>query len=165
MNYYQARIAYDTAQLLEELKKIYETKEGVTVTKGNVIMKAYQDSMWVDNWLKIHNEYIKLPHEYELAPSALKLRVQISEEVEVGIKSLKEIIAKQFKHKITIGVCLRLIFKAAYLKNTNAELVDNELPNIIFEKYKKELKEIFENANSEVENLLERLQKEISKKV
>lgn len=162
MNYYQARIAYDAAQLLEELKTIYENKEGVTVTKGNVIMKAYQDSMWVDNWLKIHNECIKLPHEYKLAPSALKLRVQISEDVEVGIKSLKDIIAKQFKHKVTIGVCLRLILKAAYLKNTNAELLDNGVSKVIFEKYKKELREIFENANSEVESLLERLQKEMS---
>lgn len=163
MNYYQARIALDAAQLLEELKTIYENKEGVTVTKGNVIMKAYQDSMWVNDWLRINSEYIKLPHEYVLAPSALKLRVQISEEVELGIKSLKEIIAKQFKHKVTIGVCLRLILKAAYIKNTNAELIDNEISNIIFEKYKKELKEIFENANSEVESLLERIQKEMSK--
>lgn len=81
MNYYQARISIETARLLIEMKKIYEEKLGVTITKGNVIMYAYQDSQWVKDWKQIQNEVITVK-KYDIKPAYQKLKVQISEQVE-----------------------------------------------------------------------------------
>lgn len=164
MNYYQARIAIDTAELLEDLKRLYEEKLGVTVTKGMVVMKAYEDSEWVTDWKIVNKKIIKLENRYEIKPNHLKLRIQISEEVEEGIKNLKNTLPKDLGvRSVTIGVCLRLILKAAYIKNTEKEEYTDTLNNL-FNKYKKKANDLFNEENSnQVISLLEELQKEIER--
>lgn len=163
MNYYQARIAIDSAELLEELKNIYEEQSGVTVTKGNVVMKAYEDSLWVTNWRELLDEPIKLKNQYEISPNSLKLRIQISEEVESGIKNLKNSLKEEFKTRnVTIGVCLKLIFKAAYKKNTEHRFIQTINNDKVFEKYKEKASYLFDNKIlDEVISLLNELQHEL----
>ncbi len=168
MNYYQARIAIDTAQLLEELKSIYEKKSGVTITKGNTVMKAYEDSQWVSDWSKIHGKAITLKNQYDISPNALKLRIQISKEVEQGIKELQSTLKEVTKARsITIGVCLRDIFKAAYLKNTQKEISQNiNSNNRIFEKYKNEATSLFKDDTlEEILGLLDRLHSDLNSNI
>ncbi|MBS4220606.1 hypothetical protein KHA96_20120 [Bacillus sp. FJAT-49711] len=170
MNYYQARIAIDTAQLLEEMKKIYEKKSGVTITKGNVIMKAYEDSLWVDDWKEIFREQIKLSKHYEIPPNSLKLRVQISEEVEQGIKNLKDLLPSVLSESrklrnVTIGVCIRLILRAAYIKNVElGDVKSSEIESAI-NRYKEEAKSTFDEDNyKKVVTLLDKLSSEFLNK-
>ncbi|MGR6899399.1 hypothetical protein [Rummeliibacillus sp. BSL5] len=168
MNYYQSRIAIDTAELLEELKRLYEEESGVTITKGNVIMKAYEDSLWVkeEEWTEIHGRKIKLPNHYEISPNSLKLRIQISKEVEQGIKDLKDLLPSILKvRSVTIGVCIRLILKAAYIKNVElGDLKSKELGTMI-NRYKEEVKSSFDDEISEkIIVLLDKLEAELEDK-
>ncbi|VXA96155.1 hypothetical protein [Bacillus altitudinis] len=125
---YQVRISSETARLLEELKLIYEQKMEVVVTKGNVLMHAFYDSEWVDNdmWKIINEQKIHLKNDIEIKPSALRPKLQISNEVETGIKELKNDLPKLLGvRSVTIGVCIRLILKAAYIKNDRSILIEN----------------------------------------
>ena len=168
MNYYQARISIDTARLLIEMKKIYEEKLGVTITKGNVIMYAYQDSQWVKDWKQIQNEVITVK-KYDIKPAYQKLKVQISEQVEEGIKLLKQNLPTVFESRsVTIGVCIHLILKAAYIKNVEKEsewnIFKNESREIIniIDGYKVKVKEDIDVGKAiDVLALLEALEEEI----
>lgn len=93
-------------------------KMEVVVTKGNVLMHAFYDSEWVDNWEEINNQKVYLKNDFDIKPSALRPKLQISNEVEKGIKELKNDLPQKLGvRSVTIGVCIRLILKAAYIKN------------------------------------------------
>lgn len=171
MNYYQARISIETARWLEEMKNIYEKKLGVTITKGNVLMNAYEDSRWVKDWQEIHNSNIK-PKKYEIKPNAQKLKIQISEQVEDGIKELKKDLPSIIgTRSVTIGVCIHNILKAAFIKNTekvndtfNSRGENSELIEIV-DSYKDKVKKEIESGKSvDVLKILDDIKEEILEK-
>ncbi|WP_242225794.1 hypothetical protein [Bacillus cereus group sp. BfR-BA-01358] len=142
---YQVRISLETAELLEELKLMYENNEKSSITKGEVLVRSYYDSKWVEDWQKIHEKKIKLKNDYEIKPNALRPRLEITNEVEEGIKNLKLKIAEALGlRSVTVGVVIKLILKASFIKNTdsvsNADIVQS-----IFQKYKEQIIVEFDN--------------------
>lgn len=132
---YQVRVSLETAMLLEELKSIYEEQEKTPVSKGDVLIRSFYDSKWVTNWDEILSEEIKIKKDYNIKTNALRPRFEITDEVEQGIKKMKCEIAKALKlRSITIGVTIKLILKASYIKNLNS--VKNDAIHSAFQKYK-----------------------------
>lgn len=166
---YQVRISYETAILIEELKNIYENIEKSPITKGEVLIRSYYDAQWVKNWKEIYTTKIKVSNKYEIKENALRPRLQITEEVEQGIKDLKIKTANELSLKnVTIGVVIRLILKASLIKNTNKK-IETEPNNLIlistiFNKYKENVSINFEEIQrNEFLILLNNLEKEIKK--
>lgn len=132
MSYYQARISYETAQLLEEMRTQYEKQIGNSVSKGECIDRAFQESLKVSDWKAINDTKIKISH-HEISDSAKLLKVHISEETRLGIQDLKKTLPSILGlRSVTIGVCIREILKSAFLSHTaNGNDVSSELKNFI----------------------------------
>lgn len=150
MEYYQARISIETARLMEQVKRLYEIEKGVTITRAEVLMNAYRDSLWVNDWekdIRSKKKYISI-EKIEITPSSQKLKVHISEEVEQGIKDLKEKIPKDISTRsVTYGVVIEYILLAAYLKiNKEIESKKFEIITCKFDNFKKELFQILNNG-------------------
>lgn len=162
---YQVRLSYETAILLEELKHIYENMEKSPVTKGDVLIRSYYDSQWVEDWQKVYEEKIKVKKNYEIKENALRPRLQITKEVEQGIKELKLEIAKVLGlRSVTVGVVIRLILKASFIKNKKENVESDQWVTIngIFSKYKNDVSIGFEEKEKdEVLAILNNLEKEI----
>lgn len=162
---YQVRLSYETAILLEELKRIYENAEKSPITKGEVLIRSYYDSQWVKDWQKVYEEKIKVKNNYEIKENALRPRLQITKEVEQGIKDLKLEIANVLGlRSVTVGVVIRLILKASFIKNNNENIEFDQwdVINDIFSKYKNEVTISFEEKEKdEVLALLNNLEEEI----
>ncbi|WEV60370.1 hypothetical protein OZX68_05450 [Streptococcaceae bacterium ESL0729] len=133
MNYYQARISIETARLLEKMRIDYEKKIGGNVTKGDCLIRAFEDARWTDNydydfiWKKIHSTQMPVipKAEYEVSPSAQMLKIQITDDVKDGIQKLKEHLPSIIgTRSVTVGVCIREILKAAYIKENNFYIDD-----------------------------------------
>lgn len=170
MEYYQARISIETARLMEQVKRLYEIEKGVTITRAEVLMNAYRDSLWVNDWEKdVRSKKITVNIEKsEITPSSQKLKVHISDEVEQGIKNLKEKIPKDISTRsVTYGVVIEYILLAAYLK-ISQETENKMIGNITtkFNKFKEELSQIVNNRElSIVIKLSEKLESEIKKEL
>ena len=52
MEYYQARISFEAAQYLEEMRLYYEVVTGGSISKGECLNRAYRDSLNIDDWKK-----------------------------------------------------------------------------------------------------------------
>lgn len=158
---YQVRLSYETVEFLEELKGVYEKLEHKPISKGEVLNRAYYDSEWVEDWQDIYIKRIKLSAKYDIKENSLRPRLQITNDVEQGIRELKIKIAEQLGlRSVTIGVVIRLILKAALLKNSLHG--ENELSNI-FLKYKKEVENKFSGEQKEkVLYLLEKIEVEMN---
>ncbi|TGE67548.1 hypothetical protein [Weissella confusa] len=160
---YQVRISYETAILIEALKKIYEDMEKSPVTKGEVLIRSYYDSKWVEDWQKVYEQKIIVTDTYEIKENALRPRLQLITEVEQGIKDLKIEIAKVLGlRSVTLGVVIRLILKASFIKNTNenTSITEKKAITQIFDKYKDKITSNFEEKES-VLQILNDLEKEI----
>lgn len=159
---YQVRISYETAMLIEELKRIYEDMEKSPVTKGEVLIRSYYDSKWVEDWQKVYEQKIRITNDYEIKENALRPRLQLTTEVEQGIKDLKIQIANTLGlRSVTLGVVIRQILKASFIKNANENISINQKKAItqIFDKYKDKITS-FEEKES-VLKILNDLEKEI----
>lgn len=172
---YQVRISIETAELIEELKNMYEDRTGISMTKGNVLMLAFNDSEWVNDWKEIFDSKIKLLNNYEIKEGALRPKLQVSNEVELGIQMLKKELPKVLGvRSVTIGVCIRLILKAAFIKNIEDEKCCNNenkgqridiqtLKNII-KKYKEKIELDYDKEFSNtVIKLLNDIETEVDK--
>ncbi|MCT0023430.1 hypothetical protein ACLHLP_00600 [Weissella confusa] len=159
---YQLRISYETAILIEELKRIYEDIEKSPVTKGEVLIRSYYDSKWVKDWQKVYEQKIKVKNTYEIKENALRPRLQLTTEVEQGIKDLKIEIAKTLGlRSVTLGVVVRQILKASFIKNTNesTSVAQEKIITQIFDKYKGEITSLEEKET--VLQILNDLENEI----
>lgn len=148
MGYYQARLSIETARLLEKMRLFYEKKTGGSVSKGDCLIMAYADSLWVDDWKKIFDETSPPTEKYEISPTAQLLKVQVSDDVKTGIQELKELLPRLIgTRSVTVGICIREILKAAYIKNCDSTIED-EIRRI-FDKNKENLQIKFEASSSE----------------
>lgn len=168
MDYYQARISIETARLMEQVKRLYENEKGVTITRAEVLMNAYHDSLWVTNWEKQVRERRKevTVERIEITPSSQKLKVHISDEVKNGIAELKEVIPIHISSRsVTYGVVIEYILLAAHLKINDEK--DNKKEDILeyeFKKFKDKLADILDITEYEaVIELTERLEKNTKK--
>ncbi|XLP22628.1 hypothetical protein ACFMB7_01100 [Bacillus toyonensis] len=172
---YQVRISIETAKLIEELKHMYEERTGISMTKGNVLMQAFNDSEWVNDWKEIFDSKIKLLNDYEIKEGALRPKLQVSNEVELGIQTLKKELPKVLGvRSVTIGVCIRLILKAAFMKNiedvkgcsnkNKGQRIDIQALKNIINKYKEKIElEYDEEFSNKVIKLLSDIEIEVDK--
>lgn len=148
MGYYQARLSIETARLLEKMRLFYKEKTGGSVSKGDCLIMAYADSLWVDDWEKIFNESLPPTEKYEISSTSQLLKVQISDDVKTGIQELKELLPRLLgTRSVTVGICIREILKAAYIKNSGLK-IEEEVKRI-FEKNKENIQINFEESISE----------------
>lgn len=114
MNYYQARISFETAQYLEEMRLYYELVTGGSVSKGECLNRAYRDSLSIVDWKKVYESKILISN-HSISDSSNLLKVQITEETRDGIQKLKSTLPLVLgARSVTVGVCIREILKAAY---------------------------------------------------
>ena len=115
MNYYQARISFETAQYLEEMRLYYELVTGGSVSKGECLNRAYRDSLSIVDWKKVYESKILISN-HSISDSSKLLKVQITEETRDGIQKLKSTLPLVLgSRSVTVGVCIREILKAAYI--------------------------------------------------
>lgn len=175
MDFYQARISIATARLMEQLKRVYENKKGVTITRANVLMSAYEDSLWVKNW---KNDVIDIKEsikieKVDINPSAQKLKVHISEEVIEGIKRLKKEIPPQINSRsVTYGVVIEYILRAAYIKNTRENIegavsktIERKIEEVFLKYNDKIFKDIENGETIDVLSILQSIEKDILKEI
>lgn len=100
-------------------------KTGGSVSKGDCLIMAYTDSLWVEDWKKIFDELPPSTEKYEISPTAQLLKVQVSDDVKNGIQELKGLLPQLIgTRSVTVGVCIREILKAAYIKNNSTSIED-----------------------------------------
>ncbi|HFU3944055.1 TPA: hypothetical protein ACGO2N_000798 [Streptococcus suis] len=163
MSYYQARISYETAQLLEELRIQYEKQIGNSVSKGECIDRAFQESLKVSDWKTINDTKITFSH-HKISDTAKLLKVHISEETRLGIQDLKKKLPSLLGlRSVTIGVCIREILKSAFLANTPNKIdISLELKDFIRQS-QNELQTIpQENVREKAIEILDILSKKIN---
>ncbi|KGX84135.1 hypothetical protein [Pontibacillus litoralis] len=175
MSFYQARISITTARLMEQVKRIYENKKGVSITRADVLMSAYEDSLWVKNWsddVINTKERIRI-EKVDINPSAQKLKLNISQEVIEGIKRLKEEIPLQINSRsVTYGVVIEYILRAAYIKNTS-RIIEGAVNKSgerkikeVFIKYNDIVSQDIENGETiDVLSILKSIEKDILKEI
>ncbi|WP_242311094.1 hypothetical protein [Bacillus cereus group sp. BfR-BA-01331] len=173
MDYYQARISIETARLMEQVKRLYENKKGVSITRADVLMSAYEDSLWVNDWQKDVREEPVSIEKVDIKPSAQKLKVHISDDVEQGIKRLKQEIPSQINSRsVTYGVVIEYILKAAYIKNIRDEeigspvqIAERKIREVVA-RYKKNLSKELEIGNSErIMDIIKQLEDDLIKEI
>lgn len=148
IGYYQARLSIETARLLEKMRLFYEKKTGGSVSKGDCLIMAYTDSLWVNDWKKIFDETPPPTEKYEISPTAQLLKVRISDDVKSGIQELKELLPQLIgTRSVTVGICIREILKAAYIKNSSSSIEDEVRG--IFDKEKENIQINFETSIGE----------------
>ncbi|MDK1734774.1 hypothetical protein [Dellaglioa algida] len=142
MDYYQARISIETARLLEKMRLFYEEKVGGTVTKGDCLIKAYYDSLWVKNWKEIFDSPMPPINnfDYKVSSTGQMLKIQITNDVKESIQNLKSTLPEIIgTRSVTVGVCIREILKSAYITNfehKNESLQVSKVKNTINEQRK-----------------------------
>ncbi|WP_429971779.1 hypothetical protein ACQW5G_04020 [Fructilactobacillus sp. Tb1] len=125
-SYYQARISMETARLLDKMRLDYEKKIGGNVTKGDCLNRAFEDAKWTENynyaeiWKAIHE--VPMPalegFDHAIKPSAKILKIQINEDTKTEIEELRKNLPPILgANYVTVGVCIRELLKAAYLKD------------------------------------------------
>ena len=115
MEYYQARISFEAAQYLEEMRLYYEVVTGGSISKGECLNRAYRDSLNIDDWKKVYDSRISIKN-HSISDSSKLLKVQITEDTKNGIQQLKSTLPSILgARSVTIGVCIREMLKAAYI--------------------------------------------------
>ncbi|MFC6292261.1 hypothetical protein [Macrococcus epidermidis] len=157
MDYFQVRISIETHEYFRLLKEKYEEESKTNMTQAMVISKAIEDIAAISNWKKvIDDNSIKLRYIQPEEVKELRLRVQISDELQKSIDSYKHLLPKFTNTRsVTKGVTLKFIFKGALLLKSKPELGEDVL-NIdsIFNNFKDELDRFIAPANQEEFNLL-----------
>ena len=161
MGYYQARLSIETARLLEGMRIYYEKKIGGNVSKGDCLIMAYADSLWVEDWKKIFDEPTPPTDKYEISPTAQLLKVQVTDDVKNGIQDLKKTLPKLIgTRSVTVGISIREILKAAYIKNNKSKIPEN-----IRDLFRQEKERINYEVNSlekpDIINLLDGIENQI----
>lgn len=110
----QVRVAYETAEMLEQLKEYYERKSDVKYSKGEVLSRAILDTY--DLWDEIEWTNLKVEvEERQVSPGALRPKFQVSVDIEDKIRELKKIITAylELNKLITLGATFKYVFKLA----------------------------------------------------
>ena len=106
----QIRIAFETAEMFEQLKEYYQETTGINFTKGDVLVKAINDTY--DSWEEVKWENIKINiKSYDLPQGALRPKLQIPFETEEKLIQLKRILTNylELNKIITTGAAIKYL--------------------------------------------------------
>ena len=108
----QIRIAFETAEMLEQLKDYYQETLGINFTKGDVITKAINDTYDLWKEAKWDNLDVNIKN-YDLPQGALRPKLQISFEIEEKLIQLKRILTNylELNKVITIGATIKYLLR------------------------------------------------------
>ncbi len=147
----QIRIAYQTAEMFEQLKEYYQETIGINFTKGDVLTKAINDTY--DLWEEVKWENINIcVKSYDLPQGALRPKLQISFEIEEKLIQLKKILTNylELNKIITIGAAVKYVLRIAInqIQSDDKPSVDR----IIFDTMKKYLKQDYSEETKKAIN-------------
>ncbi|HGR1368598.1 TPA: hypothetical protein ACL3T2_000773, partial [Streptococcus pneumoniae] len=106
---FQVRVSSEAIFYFEKLKKMYSNNSKFELTRSQILTRAFEETKIITNWTSIINdtETISLEYlEYQKGYGT-NVKVQISDEVEKGIRELK-ILLPNFTttRSVTIGVAV-----------------------------------------------------------
>lgn len=113
----QVRLAYETAEILEMLKKIYETENGVSFSKGSVVSKAVIDNyaLWQEmDWNFIREVPLTVESNDNITAGALRPKLQISTAVNNKLQELQELIKVSVGAQyVKMGAAIKFVLRLA----------------------------------------------------
>lgn len=165
---FQVRVSSEGIFYFEELKKIYAGNSKIELTRSQILTRAFEETKAITNWEPIINdkEIISLEYlEYQKGYGT-NVKVQISEEVENGIRELK-ILLPNFTttRSVTIGVTVKFMLKGAIILNKTGRVNTNKNLSTIeaIEELKQNLHDIVAPINySLLENILNNFKNSIT---
>lgn len=169
MNYFQARISLETAYYFHLLKSMYQSETSDYVTQAFVIAKAIDEVAEINNWEKIISDNsIKIENTLNFEEKDLRLRVQITPQLEETIKYYKSYLPQFIgTRSITLGVALKYILKAVILLRKNPDIINSVSQDIneLFYIYEQKILDYIAPANqNHFVSLFNELKTEVSKK-
>lgn len=148
----QVRIAYETAEMLEELKGYYQKQNGINFTKGAVLTKAISDTYdeWKEiDWSKTLSFPIKMSKEYNITSGSLRPKFQLEDDLDSKIDELRTVIKQSVDARsVTIGAAIKFILRQAIYdiqssdNNSVENIVNDTLDNYLSKDLSNEAKEI-----------------------
>lgn len=168
MTEFQVRVSSEGIFYFEKLKKIYTSTSKIELTRSQILTRAFEETKVITNWTPIINdtETISLEHlEYQKGYGT-NIKVQISEEVEKGIRELK-ILLPNFTttRSVTVGVAVKFMLKAAIILNITGKVnINKELSSLkAVDELKQNLQDIVAPINYNIlENILDNFKNNIS---
>jgi hypothetical protein len=168
MTEFQVRVSSEGIFYFEKLKKIYTSTSKIELTRSQILTRAFEETKAITNWTPIINdtETISLEHlEYQKGYGT-NIKVQISEEVEKGIRELK-ILLPNFTttRSVTVGVAVKFMLKAAIILNITGKVnINKELSSLkAVDELKQNLQDIVAPINYNIlENILDNFKNNIS---
>lgn len=168
MSEFQVRVSSEGIFYFEKLKKIYTSTSKIELTRSQILTRAFEETKVITNWTPIINdtETIPLEHlEYQKGYGT-NVKVQISEEVEKGIRELK-ILLPNFTttRSVTVGVAVKFMLKAAIILNVTGKVnIDKNLSSLkAIDELKQNLRDIVAPINyNMLENILDNFKNNIS---
>ena len=165
---FQVRVSSEGIFYFEELKKIYAGNSKIELTRSQILTRAFEETKAITNWEPIINdkETISLEYlEYQKGYGT-NVKVQISEEVENGIRELK-ILLPNFTttRSVTIGVTVKFMLKGSIILNKTGRVNTNKNLSTIeaIEELKQNLHDIVAPINySLLENILNNFKNSIT---
>lgn len=145
----QIRMAYETALMLEQLKEIYQQDMNISLTKSDVLSKAIIDTC--DLWEETEWEDLVVEvKKYDISQSALRPKLQVSNEVEEKINYLRKILSIYLglQKYVTLGVAIKYVFRLAINQiQTNNEISINK---ILFETIEEHLEKEYSDEQKKI---------------
>ena len=167
---FQVRGSSETIFYFEELKRIYANNPQNELTRSQILSRAFEETKSITNWTPVieDKETISLNFLEYQSGYGTNVKVQISEEVEKGIRELK-ILLPNFTttRSVTIGVAVKLMLKGAIILNKTGKVNSNKNISTIeaIEELKKNLHNIIAPINYNIlENILDDFKNNITLK-
>lgn len=167
---YQARISFQTAMLLEDIRQYFQLKSGGFISKGDALNQAYITSQWTTKydfdevWNAIHN--LPVPDiknsNLDLPENSNLIKVNISPETNKFLDNLKnKLPATLNAHYVTRGVVIRELLKSAYIA------INQDYQSIFIKRnnfqYGSVSPTIIANTNSDLKMLINETRTEINR--
>jgi hypothetical protein len=165
---FQVRVSSEAIFYFEKLKKMYSNNSKIELTRSQILTRAFKETKVISNWTSIINdtETISLEYlEYQKGYGT-NVKVQISDEVEKGIRELK-ILLPNFTttRSVTIGVAVKFMLKGAIILNKTGKINTNKNLSTMeaIEELKQNLHDIVAPINYNIlENILNNFKDNIS---
>ena len=147
----QIRIAFETAEMFEQLKEYYQETTGINFTKGDVLVKAINDTY--DSWEEVKWENIKINiKSYDLPQGALRPKLQIPFETEEKLIQLKRILTNylELNKIITTGAAIKYLLRIAINQIQSIDIPS--VDSILFDIMKKYLRQDYSEETKKAIN-------------
>lgn len=158
----ETKISLETAAMIEDLRNYYEKNMDMNLSKSDVFIKAFNNLLDREDsidWEYINNKKIKVG-KYDLTPTSLRPKLNITSEIKEKLNEFKELIPKELKiRNVTMGVCIKLILKSELLEiqsdkdkkiDAISDIIKNNKVKYMTESYSKEVQLYIEEFSNDI---------------